>query len=248
VSHTTTAPTRCHLVCGGTYHDFDYVRLRLLTLLAERSSAVRVSVAQDYSDTEAIRAADFVISYTCDVRPTVAQAHALEAAVTSGSRWLALHGSNAVTVPIREGLASPSLNAVFDGVIGSLFAAHPPVGPFEVRASTPQHPLVAGITPFTARDELFLMDVEQDAEPLLEATFLGVIEGVDRPNWTTGDGRRTIMYRRSVGRGVVVYLALGHCHGPHDGHPGGGTERGSWELPEFSTLLRRCVQWGVDGD
>lgn len=242
-----TGPARVHLICGGTYHDFDRARLALLSLLGEDPDAVRVTVGQDYADTEQIRAADLIITYTCDVRATPEQAAALRAAVEGGARWLALHATNAVTVPIPGGFASPNLNPVFHDTVGSLFHAHPPTGPFEVRAADPEHPLVAGLTPFEARDELFLMDVAADATPLLEATFLGTLEGVEHGDWTAGDGRRTLMYQRTVGAGVVTYLALGHCHGPHDGHSGDVTERGSWELPQFSELLARCVRWGVGG-
>ena len=60
-----------YLVCGGKYHDFDFVRLELLKLLAE-DGHVRVKVAQDFADTDTIAAADFLVTYTCDVRPTEA--------------------------------------------------------------------------------------------------------------------------------------------------------------------------------
>ena len=64
-----------YLVCGGWWHDFDFVRFELLKLLAE-DDHVRVKVAQDFADIEAIAATDFLVSYTCDVRPTEAEAQA----------------------------------------------------------------------------------------------------------------------------------------------------------------------------
>ena len=59
------------LVAGGRYHDIDYARLQLLTLLAEHPH-VRVKVAADYEDTDAISASSFLVSYTCDIRPSEA--------------------------------------------------------------------------------------------------------------------------------------------------------------------------------
>ena len=57
-----------YLVCGGVWHDFDFARLELLKLLAE-DERVRVQVSQHYEDVEAITASDFLVTYTCDVRP-----------------------------------------------------------------------------------------------------------------------------------------------------------------------------------
>jgi uncharacterized protein len=237
----------CHLVCGGGYHDFDRARLRLLSLLANHPE-VRTTVGQDWADTELVRGADLIISYTCDLRISQLQAGALRARIESGGRWLALHASNAVAVPSSQGLTSPSLSPDYDATLGSLFVAHPPVGEFEVLPSLPEHPLVAGLAPFTVRDELFLIDVvAADVEPLLEAKFLGSVEGFDRPDWTDGDGRRLIAYTRMVGEGRVTYLALGHSHGPHDGYPGTTSEPGPWESERFLELLRRGVEWAISG-
>ena len=41
------------LVCGGVYHDFDFARLQLLSLLAD-DEAVRTKVFQDYEDLGAL--------------------------------------------------------------------------------------------------------------------------------------------------------------------------------------------------
>ena len=60
-----------YLVCGGKYHDFDFARLELLKLLAEHD-VVRVKVANDYSDVEAMCEADLLVTYTCDEVPDMA--------------------------------------------------------------------------------------------------------------------------------------------------------------------------------
>ena len=53
------------LAAAGKYHDVDFARLELLKLLAEHPR-VRTRVAEDYRDTDAIGAARFLVTYTCD--------------------------------------------------------------------------------------------------------------------------------------------------------------------------------------
>ena len=88
-------PSSAYLVCGGKYHDMDFARIELLKLLGEHED-VRTRVAEDYQDLEALACADFLVTYTCDVRPSERQEKALAEFVMAGGRWLALHGTNAV--------------------------------------------------------------------------------------------------------------------------------------------------------
>ena len=121
-----------YLVCGGKYHDFDFVRLELLKLLAE-DGHVRAKVAQDFADTDTIAAADFLVTYTCDVRPTEAQALALRSWVEGGGRWFALHATNSFFDPparLGAGLfATPNTNPVFFETVGSQFLLTRPSAP-----------------------------------------------------------------------------------------------------------------------
>jgi hypothetical protein len=71
---TPHPPVLVHLVCGGKYHDFDFARLHLLTLLGEHVEA-RVTVSGDYRDADAglLDRVQFLVTYTCDVRPSLAE-------------------------------------------------------------------------------------------------------------------------------------------------------------------------------
>ena len=60
---------KVYLVAAGDYHDIDFARLELLKLLAENEK-IRVSVAQNYHDVDAINRADFLVTYTCNLVPT----------------------------------------------------------------------------------------------------------------------------------------------------------------------------------
>src|SRR5215813_13459215 len=86
---------RCVLVAGGKYHDIDFARLELLKLLAE-DERVRVRVFEDYENLDALAQADILVSYTCDVVPSITVQEALRDWVRRGGRWYALHGTNSI--------------------------------------------------------------------------------------------------------------------------------------------------------
>jgi uncharacterized protein len=69
----------------------------------------------------------------------------------------------------------------------------------------------------------------------------------------TDDEPRPVLYLKRTGDGTVCYLTLGHCRGRFDvqdlgvddlGH----RDFGSWEVPEFRTVLERCLAWAVTGE
>ena len=244
-------PTRvdAYLVAGGMYHDIDSARLELLKLLAEHPH-VRVRVAADYEDVEAIAASDFVVSYTCNLRPTEKSQHALRAFVEGGGRWMALHGTNsALDLPRPNGVESPRCFPVWAHTLGSQFVAHPPIAPFRVTVADPSHWLVQGIEPFEADDELYLAEYHdrEQLHALLETHWQGDARGFAENDWTTCNPQHLVMYLRPLGAGGVLYNTLGHCRGHWDMPPivdyYPRIERGSWDVPAYYELLRRSLRW-----
>src|SRR5690349_4009035 len=153
---TATPPTRldCVLVAGGKYHDIDFARLELLKLLAE-DERVRVRVFEDYTNVAAIKEADIVITYTCDVMPPLEAQEALRSFLKKGGRWYALHGTNSILRFLSSGLVdSPRWAPMFMQTLGSQFIAHPPIAPYKVTVADAAHPLVEGVQPFETTDEL----------------------------------------------------------------------------------------------
>ena len=142
-----SAPVHAYLVANARYHDTDFARLELLKLLGEDED-IRTRVADSFSDTDAIAAADFLVTYTCDLRPTAVEEEALLEFVSSGKRWIALHGTNAILEFKREGVYCPRVNDTFMETLGSRFIAHPAIQPYQVTISDPTHPLVEGMEPF----------------------------------------------------------------------------------------------------
>lgn len=235
------------LVCGGLYHDFDYVRVQILQRLYDLP-AVRTTVLSDYSDTDAIARADALVTYTTDVIPDDAQIEALDAFLQRGGRWFALHGTNAAIAIDDKGYASsPRVAPRFMQMLGSQFLAHPPKGEFQVQVAASDDPLIAGIEPFSVDDELYLVDVRGEFDTLLYARFNGkAMRGFSEREFFS-DELRPILYRRRWGSGEVLYFNLGHCRGHHDMRPlmdwYPEVERCSWDSPVFLQLLERGLEW-----
>ncbi len=251
MTEETNHPKRinCVLVCGGVWHDMDFARLELLKLLAE-DSRVRVRVFEDYENLAAIAAADMIVTYTCDVTPSLKSQEALRDWLARGGRWYALHGTNSVLRLLDSGphaglWDAPRWAPLMMDLLGSQFLSHPPIVPYKVTVADPGHPLVAGIEPFETSDELYHMETHGDLHVLLEADCTepgtGFVEAADAP------GVHPVFYTKAHGAGAVLYLTLGHCRGHYDLQPmldwWPTVDRGTWELPVFYTLLRRGLDW-----
>lgn len=238
-----------YFVCGGKYHDFDFARLEILKLLGEHER-IRVRVAEDYSDVQALAAADLLVTYTCDVRPDEAQQDALAACVASGRRWFALHGTNSLIDIRADGrIETPRTAPKFVRLLGSQFVAHPPLCDYRVEVTRPEHVLVRGIEPFTVNDELYLNEMHGGNEVLLHTYFAGRAQrGYPQDEWS-GDEPRPVLYLHPHGEGAVLYLTLGHCRGRYDMLPlmkeYPRIERCSWESPVYYELLRRGIRWAA---
>jgi hypothetical protein len=79
----------CVLICGGVWHDMDFARLELLKLLGE-DPAIRTRVFEDFEQIEAIKQADILITYTCNVIPSLPAQEALLEWVKAGGLGITL--------------------------------------------------------------------------------------------------------------------------------------------------------------
>ncbi len=235
----------CVLVCGGVWHDTDFARLELLKLLAE-DERVRTRVFEDYENLDAIATADMIVTYTCDVTPSLAAQEVLRDWLAKGGRWYALHGTNSVLRLLENGLwDAPRWAPLFMDLLGSQFLSHPPIAPYRVTVADPSHPLVAGVEPFETSDELYHLGCHGPLEVLLETECTepgtGFVEGADAP------GTHPVFYIKRHGEGAVLYLTLGHCRGHYDMQPlldwWPSIDRCAWDLPVFHELLRRGIAW-----
>jgi len=229
-------PLIANLVCGSPQrnHDFDFARLKLGQALFD-AYGIRTDCFQDYEDTGAILGGDLLVSYTSQIVYSDKASAALRRFLEKGGRWFALHASNSVLG-----------NQVMPKILGTRFISHPPYQNFPVQVTRPDDPLMEGIEPFAIDDELYVNEnVTGDIEVLLHTRWGGeafgnrVIEEADHP----------LMYRRRVGEGGVLYLALGHANRPYDkpfpDRPDQPDYRGAWDLPVFQELIRRGIDWAA---
>jgi type 1 glutamine amidotransferase len=241
----TRGKLRCLLIAGGKYHDIDFARLELLKLLAT-DERVRVRVFEDYETPAAIAEADFIVTYTCDVLPSLPAQEALRAFLERGGRWFALHGTNSILRWLADGrVDSPRWAPLFMQTLGSMFIAHPPIAPYTVTVADPAHPLVADIQPFETTDELYLLETYGPLTVLLETQFGGEAGGFVESHWPPA--AHPVFYIKEHGKGAVLYLTLGHCRGHYDLQPlldyWPTVDRCAWDLPVFHRLLERGVDW-----
>lgn len=229
-----STPLLANLICGSPArnHDFDFARRRLLDALYAAGD-IRTDVFQGYPGVSAIDAADLLVSYTSQVPATDEQCDALRRFLERGGRWFALHASNSV----RD-------NPHLPGILGSRFITHPPYLHYAVSITRADDPLLDGIAPFEVDDELYVIEHAEDIEVLLHSRWGGEAMGRHFE-----DEVRPLMYRRRVGDGGVLYLALGHCRRrfdkPRPDGPEVSDQRGPWALPVYKELLRRGIDWAA---
>jgi len=244
-----------YLVAGGKYHNIDHARVEILKLLAEQPR-IKVQVGSDYSDIDAICAADFLITYTCDVLPEGDQTQRLIEFIQSGKKWFALHGTNSILrflEPDEEGnfkVDCPEEDLPFMEMLGSQFMSHPPIHEYEVQITEPDHPLVKGIPPFKVDDELYLCKFHGEHHTLLHTNWSEPVANFIRDDWMKDTEQQPVLYTHPYGKGEVLYLTLGHCRGKYDMQPHieeyPVPEDGAWRTEEFYELLRRGIAWSMD--
>jgi type 1 glutamine amidotransferase len=218
------------LVCGSPMrnHDFDFARWKLAEALYAAGD-IRTDAFNDYESVQG----DMLVSYTSQVPVTDEACDRLRSFLEDGGRWFAVHASNSVAG-----------NLHLPGIIGSKFITHPPYTHFAVSVSAPDDPLLKGIEPFEVDDEIYVIEHMDDIEVLLETRWGGEALGGRQIE----EGRRPLMYRWHVGKGAVLYLALGHCNRPFDTPRPGASQpdrRGPWGLPVYQELIRRGVAWAA---
>lgn len=239
---------RAHLIAAGKYHDIDFARLELLKLLAEVPD-VRTSVAASYSDGDLIRAADLLVTYTCDLVPGAGELSAIEEFLEKGGRWLALHGTNSVIRFAGDGKATtPDIAPEFMRLLGTRFLGHPPIAPFPVRVVDQTHPVSSGIRDFKVEDELYISERTADIDVLMTTRF----DGGPTPDFAddlAAQEEVPILYQRDVGKGAILYCTLGHCRGHYDLRPLADfwphPQRCAWNYAVYYDILRRAIRWGL---
>jgi type 1 glutamine amidotransferase len=271
---TTGRPGRAHLIAGGFPpgssggHDHDYVRLRLLEMLAEQE--VPASVSSDFGDVEKwLPVSRLLITYVAGPFPDAEQTRAIRRWLEGGGRWLGLHGtSGGKAARIAEGARRRRMVKMdHHALLGGFFINHPPMRKFRVDVGDAPDRLTDGLPQsFEVIDEPYMIEVQDPASTrVLLTAELGPDtspEGFgfvyDEDTALMPDGKtRVLGYTREIGAGGVTYIALGHAHNPQtNSQPvvdpsvtADGTVpttlHQTWETAAYQTLLRNSIVWGM---
>ncbi|MBC6403628.1 MAG: ThuA domain-containing protein [Hyphomonadaceae bacterium] len=240
------------LVTGGDYHDIDYARHRLLGFLLEHAH-LRTRVFHTFDNMDGICASECLVTYTCNVVPDPSQVPKLRSFLENGGRWLALHGTNSWLAQNEQGRwYTPGGHEDYFNLLGSRFAAHPPIQPYRVYVTDTCHPVSRDCRDFMVEggDELYYMHMLADVRVLMQAKASGAARGFVEREWDAGQSH-PVLYEKQVGSGCILYFSLGHRRGHWDMEPlldyYEHEEPGAWELPVFSTLMRRSMTWLQEG-
>ena len=228
------APPTAVIVSGGVAHDFEATSAELVRVLGEAGfdAVVETDVEAAFTGLAAAPTARRplvvlnLLRWTMQVERYLDQRErwaislseparaALAGHVHAGGGLLGLHGAS---ICFDDW---PGWRDLLGGVWTWGTSTHPPLGgPVEVRVARDAHPVVAGLGDFSVVDEVYgFLDRADDVTGLLFSPH----GGTDHP----------LLWARQVGRGRVVYDALGH-HVP------------SYAVPEHRLVVRRSAVWAA---
>ena len=265
-------PQHAHLITGGfplgsnAGHDMDFARIQLLQRLYR--GGLSTTVANDFRQVdEYLSQSSLLVTYVAGPYADEPQSESIERWLEEGGHWFALHGTSggrAARVPGNERRRQMVRSAHHD-VLGAFFLNHPPIRRFKVTLTNSSHPLFQGLpNEFEVDDELYLIEPTPDAEYLMTTELptdpspAGFGFVYENDTSIRQDGKtRVLATERKVGKGAVVYVALGHTHVPAnnsqpfvDENVGTSgvtptTFRGAWDNTAFSQLLNNAVAWGT---
>jgi type 1 glutamine amidotransferase len=142
------------------------------------------------------------------------QERAIENFVDQGGGVVALHH------------ASANSSKSWLQLIGGRFAGHPPISEVEVIVAEGKHPITAGVEDrFKIFDEAY-----RHNSVAKNRTILARLK--ERPGDKKPDPNLEILWTREVGKGRVVYNALGH--GPE-----------AWTNPNWQKLVVQSILWAA---
>lgn len=162
---------------------------------------------------------DVYLFYTAGGSFPTEQQEALAALVAEGKGVVGIHGANILG---WEGDGVAAADRPFFDLLGNRYLSHGP-GHHEGRHTieiVADHPVTRGVTDFELFDEYY--EFEQADDDLVVLAQRHRADGVVIP----------VLYARTVGKGRVVYLALGH-------------DMRAWGEPAFRTLVQQALTWAA---
>lgn len=185
--------------------------------LREQGYDVEIADTLDvYLDTEKMRSLSLIVPVWTMGTIEREQEQGLLDAVASGVGIAGWHGGMADS--FRN-------NTDYQFMVGGQWVAHPGgVIDYEVNITSPDDPIVAGMSDFTMHSEQYYMHVDPANEVLATTTF-----GGEHAPWIEGTVM-PVVWKRMWGQGRVFYTSLGHV-------------AADFEVREPRTIVERGMLW-----
>jgi type 1 glutamine amidotransferase len=190
---------------------------KLLEQLLEKIGGFQVHREDNSAKLLDLKREDYdVLLYYGGPKSDEASDRAIEKFVDAGGGVVALHHASAV--------GSKS----WTQLLGARFAGHPPITELTVLIADDKHPITAGLKEFKITDEPYKHNLT-NVQRHVVARFK------DRPNDKDPKAAMAnldIVWTREVGKGRVVYCALGHG-------------KAAWENPAWQKLVVQAICWAA---
>src|SRR6202451_3991689 len=146
---------------------------------------------------------------------TEEQGAAIKDFVNAGNGFYAYHNCSHISLSSKN----------YREVMGGAYIGHPPLRPFQIRASQNKHPITTGMNSFMANDEQHYVTYDKDPKCIiLEA------ENIDGLRFEDLGTRSISGWAYDFGKGRVVFTAVGH------------TIHAMW-APQYIEIQKRSVRW-----
>ncbi|HTZ59369.1 MAG TPA: ThuA domain-containing protein [Acidobacteriaceae bacterium] len=143
------------------------------------------------------------------------QGAAIKDFVSAGNGFYALHNCSHISLSSKD----------YREVMGGAYIGHPPLRPFQVRATANKHPITDGVTPFIVNDEQHYVAYDKDPKyVILEA------ENIDGLKYEDLGTKSISGWAYDFGKGRVVFTAVGH------------TIHAMWN-PQYIEIQKRSIRW-----
>lgn len=238
---------RALALIGDRYHNPDYIRVSLDKVFRELGVPIDYTIQYDQLSAALLKnyrlllilrdgmiwpqgylGPDAYEAYEADLEtpktfpdPTPAnwiteeQGAAIKEFVAAGNGFYALHNCSHISLSSKN----------YREVMGGAYIGHPPLRPFQVRATANQHPITQGISSFIVNDEQHYVAYDKDPKHLiLEA------ENIDGLKYEDLGTKSVSGWAYDFGQGRVVFTAVGH------------TIHAMW-APQYIEIQKRSIRW-----
>jgi hypothetical protein len=146
---------------------------------------------------------------------TAEQGAAIKDWVDAGNGFYSMHNSSHISLSNKD----------YRDMMGGAFISHPPLRPFQIRATANTHPITEGITPFMVNDEQHYVTYDKDPKYVILES-----ENIDGLTFRDLGTKAIGGWAYDYGKGRVVFTAAGH------------TNHVLW-APQYLEIQKRSVKW-----